>query len=121
MAQVVATNAYRTELASRAVSGIASLVPYKVAFGDGDGVEDITDVALENELFRVDPDSVSSDGVTLTVEVTIDIGDTGGATFCEIGVFAETGTGEVLMGRKVFLPKTLTEPDRSTFKIDFVF
>jgi hypothetical protein len=121
MSVVVATNAYRTELAARAVSGDPSLVPYKVAFGDGDRVEDVMDTELENELFRVDPDSVSSDGVTLTVEVTVDHEDTGDAEFCEIGVFAETDTSEVLMGRKVFPPKVLTEPDRSVFNIQLVY
>jgi len=121
MALIVATNAYRTELAARAVSGDPSLIPYKVAFGDGNTTEDITDTALENELFRVDPDTVSSNGVILTIEVTIDYEDTGDNEICEIGVFAETEASEVLMGRKVFSPKVLTDPDQSTFTVDFVY
>jgi hypothetical protein len=119
--EIIATNAYRSELAARAVTGASAPRVYKVAFGDGDALEDPTDTALENELFRVDPDSVTSDGVTLTVSATIDYGDTAGEIVSEIGVFAEIEESEVLMGRKIFSPKELTEPDRSEFTVTFTF
>ncbi len=121
MAVVVATNAYREEQAARAVSGAASLVPYKVAFGDGTTLEGIEDIALENELFRVDPDDVSSDGTILTVTVEIDYSDTGDSPISEIGIYADNGGTDLLMGRKVFTPKTFTAPDRSVFTAAFSY
>jgi len=119
--EIIATNAYRAELAARAVTGAASPLPYKVAFGDGERLEDPEEIDLENELFRVDPDSVTSDGVTLTVVATIDYGDTAGEIVQEIGVYAQIEATEVLMGRKTFSPKELTAPDRSEFTVTFTF
>ncbi len=119
--EIVATNAYRAELAARAVTGAASPKPYKVAFGKGTRLESPTDTGLETELFRVDPDSVASDGLTLTVKATINYGNTAGEIVSEIGVYAQIGAADVLMGRKVFTPKELTAPDRSEFTAAFTF
>jgi hypothetical protein len=119
--EIISTNAYRTELAARSINGEPMPKPYKVAFGNGDSLESPTDTGLENELFRVDPDEVTSDGVTLVVVATIDYSNTAGEIVSEIGVFADLDGSEVLMGRKTFTPKELAAPDRSEFTAAFTF
>ena len=92
-----------------------------MAFGDDDTAESVDDTAIENELFRVDLESVVQSGLSVTVSAYVGWADTGGYPFCEVAVYALDGTDDLLMGRRVFTTKTLADPDSSDFVMTFTF